>query len=185
MSVYRVSHRYARALMGLAEEKKIFEKVSDDMLLVYNALKGSKELRTILSNPIIKEEKKLSILEAVFKSKVTKDSMEFVNFIVKKNREDVLYEIAKHFLELRNEKLGIIEAEVFSVEEFSKTQKANMQKKLEDYTKKKVELSFKVNPLLIGGFLIKYSNKIVDASVKNQLSLLRKKLLEENQFSNN
>jgi F-type H+-transporting ATPase subunit delta len=42
--------------------------------------------------------------------------------------------------------------------------------------RKKIELDYRVQPDLIGGFIIQFDDKIYDASVLHQISTLRKKI---------
>lgn len=173
MSNYNIANRYAVALMALAEDKKIVQQVSKDVELIYLALKNSKELRAALASPVIKQEMKDKVLSEVFKSKISHDSMNFIKFVVEKNREDMLYQISGRFLEVLDIKQGIVNAEVSSSNELLDTQKTKIKDKLENLTGKKVRLTFSLDNRLIGGFLIKIDDTVIDASIKRQLELLK------------
>jgi len=180
MSVFRVANRYAAALMSLAVEKNNLEKFSEDVEFIHNTMSQSKELRLFLSNPIIKKPVKLTVFKEILKSRTNTDLAGFVEFIISKNREDLLPDIIKRFLELRDDKLGIVRGEVTCAVELTKEQQINLKKELENYTKKKVELTFRVDNKIIGGFLVKAGDTVIDASITNQLKLLRKKFSEQN-----
>ncbi len=106
MNESKVSIRYANSLLSSASEKGNLEKVAKDMELVYGAINSSSELNRTLASPIVKPELKSSILEEIFKKKVSKETMDFLKFVVEKSREDLLESIVKKFLELRDQKLG-------------------------------------------------------------------------------
>jgi len=180
MSVFRIANRYASALMGLAVEKNNLEKFSSDVEFMNNTMSQSKELRLFLSNPIIKKPVKLEVLKEILKSRSNKELNGFVEFVVDKNREDVLPAIIKRFLEMRDDKMGIIRGTVTCAVELTKDQQGNMKKELEKYTGKTVELAFRVDERIIGGFVVKAGDTVIDASVTNQLKQLRKKLSEQN-----
>ncbi|MCX6149402.1 MAG: ATP synthase F1 subunit delta [Ignavibacteriales bacterium] len=180
MSDLNISNRYAHALMNLATEKNFLEKVSEDIDLISKTFSASKELQLMLINPIIKPETKLSVLAEIFKSKVNSDTFEFLEFVIHKDREILLFKIIKQFLVLRDKKFGILNAKIISSTELLDDQKMNLQKKLEDYTKKTVRLSFAINPKLIGGFIVKMDDTIMDASLRHQLDLLKEKFLQGN-----
>jgi len=181
MSVYSITNRYATALLKQAEDNNQFEDVSNDLQLVHDTLERSKELRVALQSPIINEAKKKSILKDIFGSKVSKETSNFLNFVIKKNREDILFEITGRFLELRDIKMNIIPADVSTAIELSEEEKLLFKKSLEEYSKKNVRISFSVNPDLIGGFLVQLKDKMLDASVLQQLNLLRKRLVKADQ----
>lgn len=181
MGVYSITNRYATALLKQAEDTNQFDEVSNDMQLVYDTLKASRELRVALQSPVINEEKKKNILKELFGSKINHETANFLNFVIEKNREDILFEIAERFLELRDNKMNIIPAVVTTAVELANEEKDLFKKSLEKYSEKEVRISFSVNPDLIGGFLVQLKDKMLDASVKQQLNLLRKRLAKADQ----
>lgn len=179
MSEFRVSSRYANALVELAEEKNIFDKISEDVDLVFNTLTGSKELKKILASPVIKESKKVDILKALFEERVSKETLNFILFLVKKNRIEMIQAILGRYIELHNIKKGIVEAFVTSAFLMDDSQKNFVKTKLESITQKKVKLNFAVDENLIGGFTVKIDDEVYDASVYNQLQILKNKFNKE------
>lgn len=179
MALFKVSNRYAGALINLSESKGIFENVSNDIELMYSAISGSKEFRVMLASPVIKESVKLSILEELFSSKVSPESMTFIRFIVDKNRENILVDILKRYLELRDIKLGFVNVEITSAVEINSEQEKEIKNKLQEITGKNVRMKFHLNPSIIGGMLIRIGDTIMDSSVAHQLELLKKRFLEE------
>ncbi len=179
MLEYNVSTRYAVALMELAEEKKSFDQVSTDIEFVYNTFVQSKELRNVISSPIIEQQKKTEILDAIFSQHIKTDALNFIKFIIDKNRDDLLFSIIKRFVDLRDAKLGVASAEVYSAVDISDDQKNELAEKLKEFTGKQIKAQYKVNEDLIGGFKVKIGDKVFDASVANQLSTLKKTLLSE------
>jgi F-type H+-transporting ATPase subunit delta len=185
MSVFKISYRYANSFFQLALEKQSLKEYAEEMSLIFNTLENSRELRIVLKTPVIKQKDKKNILKKIFGKEVGKDTLEFIEFIVDKNRIDILFEIAKEFLALRDQHDGIIRTKISSAVELKDLLKKEMVARLEKETSKKVFPEYSVDSKLIGGFIIKVEDKVIDASVKHQLELLRKKFLEELSFSNN
>lgn len=181
MGVFSITNRYASALLKQVEDANKFDEVSNDLQLIYDTLESSKELRVALKSPVINEEKKKSILKELFGSKIDKESANFLDFVVKKNREDILFEIVQRCLELRDEKMNIIPAKVSTAVELSDAEKKIFKISLERYSNKNVRITFDVDPALIGGFLVRLKDKMLDASVVQQLKLLRKRLVKADQ----
>jgi F-type H+-transporting ATPase subunit delta len=77
--------------------------------------------------------------------------------------------------------MNIIPAVVTTAVELANEEKDLFKRSLEKYSEKKVRISFSVNPDLIGGFLVQLKDKMLDASVKQQLNLLRKRLAKADQ----
>ncbi len=179
MANFNVSNRYATAFDEIAREKGVIDLVTQDMQLIEETLNASKELRTYLASPILKDEKKKEILDAVFTENVNKETSDLLEFVVEKKRVDILPDIVKRFNEIRDDQLGIANAAIVTASEVDDESKKHLQDQLEEYTKKKLRASFKTDNSIIGGFTVKVSDKVIDASVKNQLAKLKKTLLSE------
>ena len=178
MNESKVSTRYANSLLGSASDKGNLEVVAKDMELVYSVIRSSGELSRTLSSPIIKAQIKSSIIEEIFKKKISRDTMDFLKFIVEKNREGLLENIVEKFLELRDQKLGLVNVNVKSAVELEDDQKKELEGKFEKLLNKKVRFNFSIDPNVIGGFVAKVGDTIYDASLKNQLEILKKRFLK-------
>lgn len=185
MSVYRVSYRYANSLMQLAVEKNIYDKVAKDAELIYNALDSSRELRVVLKSPVIKSTEKTKLISAIFAKNVSPETEKFLEFVIEKGREDILFEIFKEFMNLRDKREGIIRTKVVSAVDLNDEIKNKITSQLEQKTAKKVVSSYVVNEKIIGGFIAEVGDTVFDSSVRHQLQLLRKKFSEEISISNN
>ena len=84
MADFRVLHRYATSLLETALEKNNLETISSDMDLLVNTMEKSRHLQLMLESPIVRPELKLNILKEIFSSKVSKESINFIEFIVSK-----------------------------------------------------------------------------------------------------
>lgn len=177
MSNFNISTRYANAFMEFADEKNSLEQVSNDMILLEDTLSKSKELKVVLKSPVINKDKKGLIIKEIFAEKVDKVTLDFLLFVNNKNRENILFDIAKRYNEIRNIKLNRVEAEIVSSIKFSDKQKNVLQKQLEELSNKKVIPNFKTDKSLIGGFTVKINDTVIDASVKQQLKKIRKSLV--------
>ncbi len=184
MSNFVISTRYANALMDISEENKSFERVVQDMNLISNTLENSKELRNVLISPIIAPEKKTNILLEVFGTLIGDDVRNFLKFLVDKGRENVLYEIAKRFLNLSDEKIGRVKVDITSAVDLDESQKSKIKNKLEEMINKKVIPNYKIDNSIIGGFKARFNDTVIDATVQHQLELLKKKLFEQDYLSN-
>lgn len=181
MAETKVSTRYANSLLDLTSGKGNLQEISDDLELVLSAIHSSSDLRNLLESPIVKQETKQSILTEIFRSRVKSDALNFIEFIVEKNREDILSSIIEKFLELRDMELGIVRIEVKTPFDFTNEQKKKMRNKLGNiFPNKETHLSFIVDKTVLGGFIAKVGDTVFDASVKHQLELLRKEFLKGN-----
>lgn len=180
MSAFNIASRYAKAFYENAESNGFLDKVCSDMILIEDSFVGSKEIRLFLANPIIKSEKKMSALEVIFKDKVSNETWKFLSFILTKGRENFILEIARRFNQIKNEKLGIIEAMIQTNYRLDESDLQNFKSKLEDFTEKKVLIKHKTNEKLLGGFIARFGDTVIDGTIESQLQKLKKKFIENN-----
>ena len=177
MADFRVLHRYAISLLESSIEKNNLDAVTSDIQLLVETLRQSKELELMLESPVVRPELKLKILQDIFSKKISKESIDFIEFLISKKRENLLQSIGNRFLELRDEHLGISNVIVTSAVEFTNDQKNVLKSKLESILEKKVRLNFETDINLVGGFIVKAGDTLYDASIKHQLELLKKQFL--------
>ena len=178
MADYKVSMRYAASLLDLAVEKNMLDTITSDIELIISVMVKSLDLGRALENPVIRPETKVSILDEIFKSKVDPETLHFIKFLVKKGRENLLQEIADKFLELKDEKLGIVNVNVRTAFELTDEQRNELKNKIESILNKKARFKIKVEPDVVGGFIAQVNDTVYDASVKHQLEILKQQLLK-------
>lgn len=170
----KVLNRYAITLLEIALEKNNLDIVHNDIKLLINTFDKSSDLKRVVESPVIKPDVKISILNEIFSKQLNKDTLDFVHFIVNKRREEILYPVAKRFIELRNEYLGIVELKVSTAFILNDAEITDLKNKFETILNKKVTTKFTVDNNLIGGFIARVGDTVYNASVKHQLSLLKK-----------
>ena len=178
MSEYRAAYRYALALLGVAEELKKLDAVSADISSIEDLLKGSREFLVFLKSPVINREKKKRLLTEILHGKVSDVSSKFVALLAAKGREGLLPEIIRQFVKLRDARLGVLNVTARTAVAFKPQQERALIDQIEAATKKKVRLSFVIDPSLKGGFMVQHDDTVWDASVRHQLDVLRERLAE-------
>lgn len=178
MTEHKVALRYASSFLESSLDKNSLLTVSEDMEMIVSTLEANRNLMGVLQSPVIKADTKRAILEEIFVSRISVESMNFLKFIIEKNREFLLHDIIKRFLELRDQHLGIVNVEVKTAFEFTEDQKLELQKKFESTLNKKVRFQFSIDKELIGGFVAKAGDTVYDASLKHQLEVLKKQFTQ-------
>ena len=168
----RVTLRYAKSLLELAVEQNQLDACKSDMESVVRACKESKELSLLLKSPVVKTDKKVTILNEVFAS-FSALSKSFINIITNKKREMLLEEIAERFLLAYKQHKGIESAVVTTAIPLDKGLKAAIYAFIEKHACGQVELIEKVDEKLIGGAIIRMGDKQLDASVLRQINDLK------------
>lgn len=180
MAEQKVSTRYATSLLDSAIQKNLLDTVSNDVDFVVSVFGENPNLKRMLENPVIRPEIKTSIIEEIFKDKISPDALEFMLFVIKKKREEILFSILEKFKELRDLKLGFVNVNVVSASEFTDSQKSELKDKLQKMLQKKVRIKYQVDEKILGGFIVQAGDTVFNASIKHQLGLLRKHFTEAN-----
>jgi len=173
----KVAPRYAKALLELAIDTNQVEAIQRNMAEVLNATQKSRDFKLLIASPIVRWDKKVSIFRAVF-SHFEEISMKFIELITKKRREYLLPEIARAYQHQVNKHLGITPVKIISAVEMDKTTRTTVLQKISEHISGKLEVTEKVSPELIGGFIIQMDGKQIDASVSSQLNGLRQQLTQ-------
>lgn len=167
-------NRYAQSLIDLAKEQSQLDAVYNDMLLIGSTIKESKDLSVLLNSPVVKTDKKHSVLAAVFGAKITELTTKFLQLISTRKREALLEAIAFSFVNLYKKEKNIVVAEVTSAVKLDDAQKQNIINLLK--TDATIEMVEKIDPSIIGGFIVRVDDKQIDASVVREISNLRQAL---------
>lgn len=177
MKSVRVARRYAQAVMEIAEEQDALDSVAADMVAIGADLRGSRELRLLLSSPVIHEGKKKAVFRELWEARVNRITMAFLLLLARKQRESVLPEVIEAFSVLHDQKRGVIGADVRTAVPISAAQEKDLGARLMRSTGKTIRLRTIVDPALRGGLVVRIGDTVVDASVRRQLERLRERFL--------
>lgn len=173
MSELRVASRYAKSLIELAAEKGVLEQVHEDMKMFTSVVSQNRAFQLLLRNPIVKSDKKLAVINGVFKGKVQEMTLAFFNIVARKNRESILEFVATEFEKQYNVMKGIQRASVTSAAPLSPALRQQLGEKLANETGKTIQLEEIIDPSLIGGFVLRVGDRQIDSSVKHSLRKLK------------
>jgi F-type H+-transporting ATPase subunit delta len=159
--------------MGFAKEQNALEAVAADMELIASTCHASEDLESMLKSPIIKTEKKVSVLNQIFSGNIGTVSQNFLKVIAAKNREAQIADIATAFVQLYKESKGIVIAEITSaipLDEATRSKAVSLISSMGS----EVELTEKIDKNIIGGFIIRVGDKQYDESVSSRLSAMKR-----------
>ena len=174
MSELTVAARYAKSLIDLAQENKKVDALKKDMELFHQTLKVNPELKAVLANPIVSHSKKINIVDEVFAGKMDKTSTAFFKLMINKGRGEILYATSQEYVNMYDVKNHIVHAAVVSATALSEANKNKMIADIQKSTGGTIKLNVKVDPDLIGGFVLTIGDRQVDTSIASDLRKLKK-----------
>ncbi len=163
-------------LQGKTEEQIKF---LDFLKTLHEIYRKNKTFRDLVLNEQIPLEEKEKIYEDFVGKLDIEDkelAKEFLVFLTKKHGFNQLPLIIHYYqYELENI-VGTLKAEIVTASELPEEVKKQLIEVLEKKLNRKVEADFKIDPELIGGFVVRTTSFVVDASVRNLLKELAMKI---------
>lgn len=180
MSATKLASRYAKSVLDLAKETGKLEAVLADMRLINTVIADNREFYLMLKSPIVHGDKKMEVVLSVFKGKINEITQNFIGILMRKNRESYLPEIIAAFIEQYNTLHNITPVTVITAQPISEELKTVIMQKLKSTAGlQTVELHQELDADIIGGFVLRWEDKMIDNSIARGLTLLK------DEFDNN
>ena len=173
----KISVRYARALFQTAQEQHCEEAVYDGLTrFAHNYLLAIAQFNEVLADPIVDKEEKVRLLEMTIGEPLHDTLKQFIAFVVDQKREDKMFFIAMKYLEMYRAKHHILSTQVTTATELPETTYDKIKAFIKQTFDADAEIDVKIDPSLIGGFILDIENTRMDASVAGQLNALKNRL---------
>jgi F-type H+-transporting ATPase subunit delta len=176
----RLAARYAKSLIDLANETNQLETVYKDMLYLQALCKESRDFLALMRSPVVKADKKVAIVLAVTKGKISELTDAFNRLMITKGRESYLPEISSAFVDQYKHQKGIHTVKLTTAVPVTEELKNQIISQVQKQTSMdKIDLKTTVNEDIIGGFVLEVGDTLVDASILYDLNKIK------SQFMNN
>ncbi|MBQ5330041.1 MAG: F0F1 ATP synthase subunit delta [Oscillospiraceae bacterium] len=176
MSMQVFSAVYAAALMEIAREDGTGKLIFDELNSLSELVSGSPELNEVLCSPTFSEDEKYDVAESLFKGKLSRTVLNFLYVLIEEGRTSGLSDIASDYKRLYYEQEGITEAVVTTAAGMSRDAAEKLKAKLEAKYKKKVLLSEKTDPSIMGGVIVRVGDEMIDGSLRTKLDRIGKQM---------
>jgi len=176
-----IAERYAKSLFELAIEMGKLEQVRKDMDLVIDICLNNKDFRHMLLSPVIRPDKKIMVLDAIFTDKIDELSKKFYQLLCKQRREKFIEGIARQFVTKYKKHHNIHVIEIKSSTPLSIELRQRVIDIIENRTNGTVELTETIDKNMIGGFIVSDEERRFDASLTTTIKKLKKEF-EENLY---
>jgi len=175
-----VASKYAEAILSLAIKSSpagLDEVVGKDLEGISATMQQSPELRMLLGHPSIPAEQKKAFLVSLFSKKVNELTLRLIELLNDKRRLDLLPQIANRYHALLNQRKQIVTAKLVCSNPLGDKALADIKARLGEHLGKKLDLDVSVDQTLLGGFLLKLGDQVIDGSIKAKLRAIEKTLL--------
>jgi F-type H+-transporting ATPase subunit delta len=166
-----VARPYAEAAFRLADGAGTLGKWSE-MLGALALVAEDARVRAAIADPNRNDAQAAGVFIGILSGKLNAEAENFLRVLAENGRLELLPEIRAQFEALKNEREGVLEAEVHSAFELTDAQLADLVQRLEKKTGRKVRARLQVNKDLIAGVRIALGDQVIDGSARAQLGAL-------------
>lgn len=168
--------RHAQAVFQLALEQGELEKWLEDLKTIATTL-SQPQLMAILESPKVHPDEKMELISRCLPG-VSQLALNLVYLLVARRRLRLIDQIASEYQRLVDAYQGLEHAEVTTAIPLDEEDKKRLSERLAELTGTRIMLSTKVDPNVIGGFVVRIGDRLIDGSTKSKLDSLRKSLVE-------
>lgn len=177
MIISEVARRYAKALIVVAKQKGAHERVHSELVAISNVFKVDPEVQAYFTNPLVSAEQKKTVVQKTFEGKGLMDEVyNTLLLLAEKNRIGSFDEICEAYKEQVDAEEGVTRGYVKSAKALSEEAKKDLEAKINKVLNKKIILTYKEDPKLLGGVVAQVGGWTFDDSIETHLIKLNEEL---------
>jgi F-type H+-transporting ATPase subunit delta len=170
-----IARPYAEAVFRLADDAGKLAEWSA-MLSALAQVSADEDVRAAMGDPNLSASKVAGLFISILSGRLSGECENLVRVLAENHRLGLLAEIRDHYEVLKNDREGVVEAEIQSAFELDSAQLSDLTARLEKHTGRKVRVHVNVDKELIGGARILIGDHVIDASARAQLAALESAL---------
>jgi ATP synthase F1 delta subunit len=173
--VEELAEVYSRALFEVAKEHDVLDDLHEQLGQFADELDTNHDMQVFFFSPYFSsQEKKEGIRKMV--EGADENFVRFLELLAERHRMPALFRIRRAFNALYAEERKLLPVTVTSAVELDEGIVKEIGRKIEEQTGRKVELTAKVDPNVIGGLVMRVGNMVMDGSIRARLERLRKQV---------
>lgn len=167
---------YGESMYELALSEGLSGEILEEMKVIRRLFQENPDYVYLLSEPSIPGNERIDLIETAFGKQAERYLVNFIKLLCEKNLLREFGGCCDEYLRRYNLDNGIAEATATSAVPLTEAQAEALKQKLEKLSGKKISLSLKTNPSLLGGVRVELEGKELDGTVKGRLDGLSRKL---------
>ncbi len=166
---------YSRALFDVAMEQDILDEVHEQLGQFTDELDTNRDMQVFFFSPYFSSQEKKEGIGKMIEG-ANENFVRFLELLAERHRMPAIFRIRRAFDRLYAEERKLLPVTVTSAVELEEDTVKEIGRKIEEQTGRKVQLSAKVDPDVIGGLVMRVGNVVMDASIRARLEKLRKQV---------
>jgi len=168
--------RYAQAVFEIALESNKLKEWQSNLGKVARLMQDA-EFTALIENPKMPFEQKTRLAREIL-GKTNPMALNLVYLLIAKGKLKNAGQLADEYEHLLNDHYGIKSAEVTTAILLDDAERERLSHHLEAIVGKKVSIRTQIDPDILGGFIARIDDSLIDGSVRNKLDMLKKSLAE-------
>jgi F-type H+-transporting ATPase subunit delta len=168
--------RYAQAVFELALERNELESLKKGFDKIIELTKDE-DLMLLLENPRLPFQAKKDILETKL-GELNTLALNLIFLLIQRGRIRMFPKIFQEFNSILDTHYGIERAKVITAIPLDEDWKEMISRQLATFVNRKVLIDSKIDTEIIGGFIARIRDKLIDASIRQKLESLKRNLIE-------
>jgi F-type H+-transporting ATPase subunit delta len=166
---------YAHALFEVASEHEVIDDVREQLGQFADELDQNRDLQLFLFSPYFSSQEKKDGIGKIVDG-AEEHFLNFLELLAERHRMPAIFRIRRAYDALWREENKLLPVTVTSAVELDEGLVEGLGERIEEQTGKKVELTSRVDPDVLGGLVLQVGNMVLDASIRNRLEQLRKQV---------
>lgn len=176
-----IARNYAETLLSLAQQQggdEAVESYARAIDQVAEMLRDAPRVREFLETPRISAQQKKDAIRAAFADRVPAYFLRFLLVVVENRRQALFPLIADEYHLLVDRLRGRTRAEITVARPPTPETQREVIATLERQLGLTVDPTFRVDPAILGGVVVRVGDQLLDGSVRRRLASLRRRLVE-------
>lgn len=177
MSAAEISRRYAKALLGLTKQKSVHQKALAELKTIAESFTANADIYEYFRNPQVTPDQKLTVIKGAFtENSVLEEVRNLLVLLVEKHRIYLLSGIVSSFQDLIDEDEGMTRGVARAAKPLSSDALRELETKIGAVIHKKIALTFKEDPKILGGVIAEVGGWTFDDSIESHLKKMNEDL---------
>ncbi len=168
--------RYAQAAFELGLEKNELDSWQADLRKIAK-LTADDEVMAFLENPRLPFADKSNLLQKGL-GKINPLAFNLALLLASKGRLKLAGDISQQYDELLDGHRGIEHAEVTAALPLNDENRQAISRRLGEMVERQVVVDARVDPSILGGFIARIGDRLIDGSIRQRLDTLKRRLVE-------
>jgi F-type H+-transporting ATPase subunit delta len=176
MPVTTSAKRYAQAVFEIALESNKLEEWQSNLGKIAQLVQDT-EFMALVENPKLPFELKAKLVQERL-GKINPMALNLIYLLTAKGKLNNVRQLADEYERLLNDHYGIKSAEVTTAIALDDAERERLRHHLEAIVGKKISINTQIDPDILGGFIARIDDSLIDGSIRNKLDMLKKSLAE-------